>query len=87
MGCLWAIEGVDTYGARLAKAVTDAGYDVAEAPRMNARNRRGSVNPTRWTQPPSELLSSGWRMLSSGLRGGAKEPVQDSGSSVLPGTN
>jgi len=41
MGCLWAIEGVGTYGARLAKAVVDAGYDVAEAPRMNARGRRG----------------------------------------------
>ena len=41
MGCLWAIEGVGTYGARLARAVTDAGYDVTEAPRMNARGRRG----------------------------------------------
>ncbi|MEO5313795.1 IS110 family transposase [Pseudarthrobacter sp. CC12] len=41
MACLWAIEGVGTYGARLARAVTDAGYDVAEAPRMNARGRRG----------------------------------------------
>lgn len=41
MSSLWAIEGVGTYGARLARAVTDAGYDVAEAPRMNARARRG----------------------------------------------
>ena len=41
MACLWAIEGVGTYGARLARGVTDAGYDVAEAPRMNARGRRG----------------------------------------------
>ena len=41
MGCLWAIEGVGTYGARLARAVVDAGYDVAEAPRMNAPGRRG----------------------------------------------
>jgi len=41
MGCLWAVEGIGSYGARLARAVTDAGYDVAEAPRMNARGRRG----------------------------------------------
>jgi transposase len=40
MACLWAIEGIGSYGARLARAVTDAGYDVAEAPRMNARGRR-----------------------------------------------
>ncbi|MDP9988783.1 transposase [Arthrobacter oryzae] len=40
MACLWAIEGIGTYGARLARAVTDAGYDLAEAPRMNARGRR-----------------------------------------------
>ncbi|CAH0166410.1 hypothetical protein SRABI83_01081 [Arthrobacter sp. Bi83] len=41
MGCLWAVEGIGSYGARLAKAVADAGYDVAEAPPMNARGRRG----------------------------------------------
>ncbi|MEV7649136.1 IS110 family transposase [Arthrobacter sp. NPDC089319] len=41
MGCLWAVEGIGSYGARLARVVTDAGYDVAEAPRMNARGRRG----------------------------------------------
>ncbi len=40
MSCLWAVEGIGSYGARLARAVTDAGYDVAEAPRMNARGRR-----------------------------------------------
>jgi transposase len=40
-GVLWAIEGVGTYGARLARAVADAGYDVSEAPRMNARARHG----------------------------------------------
>jgi transposase len=41
MASLWAVEGIGSYGARLARAVTDAGYDVAEAPRMNARGRRG----------------------------------------------
>jgi transposase len=40
MACLWAVEGIGSYGARLARAVADAGYDVAEAPRMNARGRR-----------------------------------------------
>ncbi|GAA3406152.1 IS110 family transposase [Pseudarthrobacter polychromogenes] len=40
MACLWAVEGIGSYGAHLAKAVADAGYDVAEAPRMNARGRR-----------------------------------------------
>lgn len=38
---LWVIEGVASYGARLARAVTDAGYQVVEAPRMNARARHG----------------------------------------------
>ncbi|GAA2134822.1 IS110 family transposase [Arthrobacter humicola] len=38
---LWAVEGIGTYGARLADAVAAAGYQVVEAPRMNARNRHG----------------------------------------------
>jgi transposase len=38
---LWVIECVATYGARLARAVTDAGYEVAEATRMDARTHRG----------------------------------------------
>lgn len=38
---IWVIEGVGTYGARLARAVTDAGYSVVEAARMNARANRG----------------------------------------------
>lgn len=38
---LWVIEGTGTYGARLARAATDAGYTVVEAPRMNARANRG----------------------------------------------
>ena len=29
MACLWAVEGIGSYGARLATAVTDAGYDGA----------------------------------------------------------
>ena len=35
------IEGTGTYGARLARAAADAGYEVVEAPRMNARANRG----------------------------------------------
>ena len=38
---LWVIEGVGTYGARLARVAADAGYSVAEAARMNARSNRG----------------------------------------------
>lgn len=38
---LWAIEGVATYGAQLARAVADAGFDVVEAPQMSARARHG----------------------------------------------
>lgn len=38
---LWVIEGAASYGAILAGAVTAAGYRVAEAPRMDARNRHG----------------------------------------------
>jgi len=35
------IECIATYGARLARAVNDAGYEVAEAARMDARANRG----------------------------------------------
>lgn len=38
---LWSIEGVATYGARLARAATESGYEVVEAPRISARTRRG----------------------------------------------
>ena len=41
LACMWVIEGVGTYGARLARAATDAGYSVVEAARMNARANRG----------------------------------------------
>jgi transposase len=39
---LWIIEGVGTYGAGLARAVTGTGYQVVEAPKMNARANRGT---------------------------------------------
>lgn len=44
---LWVIEGAATYGARLARIVTDAGYEVAEAARMDARahHRVGKSDP------------------------------------------
>lgn len=38
---LWVIEGVASYGARLAAAVTGRGYQVVEAARMDARAHRG----------------------------------------------
>ena len=38
---LWVIEGTASYGAQLVRVVTDAGYDAVEAPRMNAKTRRG----------------------------------------------
>lgn len=38
---LWVIEGTGTYGARLARTATDAGYTVVEAQRMNARANHG----------------------------------------------
>ncbi|MGH9059546.1 MAG: IS110 family transposase, partial [Acidimicrobiales bacterium] len=40
-GVLWVVEGVGTYGARLARNAADAGYTVVEAARMNARANRG----------------------------------------------
>ena len=42
LGALWVIEGVATYGARLAAAVSRAGYEVVEAARMDARAHRGT---------------------------------------------
>ncbi len=41
LDALWVIEGVGTYGARLARAAADAGFSVVEAARMNARANRG----------------------------------------------
>lgn len=39
---LWAIEGIATYGARIARAAAEAGYGVVEAARMDARTQRGT---------------------------------------------
>lgn len=39
---LWAIEGVATYGARIARVAAQSGYGVVEAPRMDARAQRGT---------------------------------------------
>lgn len=41
LGVLWVVEGTGTYGARLSRAASDAGYTVVEGPRMNARANRG----------------------------------------------
>jgi transposase len=41
LAALWAIECAATYGAQFAHAVAGAGYQVCEAPRMNARAHRG----------------------------------------------
>ncbi len=38
---LWVIEGIGTYGARLARTAAQAGYTVVEVPRMSARANRG----------------------------------------------
>ena len=37
LAALWVIECAATFGARLARTVTDVGYEVVEAARMNAR--------------------------------------------------
>lgn len=42
LDALWVIEGVGTYGAQLARKAVQTGYEVVEAPRMDARGRRGS---------------------------------------------
>ncbi len=42
LATLWVIEGVATYGARLAAAVSRTGYEVVEAARMDARTHRGT---------------------------------------------
>lgn len=41
LAALWVIECIATYGARLARNVADAGYEVVEAARMDARAHRG----------------------------------------------
>jgi len=42
LATLWVIEGVATYGARLAAAVSQVGYEIVEAARMDARTHRGT---------------------------------------------
>lgn len=42
LATLWVIEGVATYGARLAAAASQAGYEIVEAARMDARAHRGT---------------------------------------------
>jgi transposase len=42
LAALWVIEGVATYGAQLAAAVSRAGYELVEAARMDTRAHRGT---------------------------------------------
>ncbi|UVI37839.1 IS110 family transposase [Brevibacterium spongiae] len=44
---LWVIEGIGTYGAILAENVAEAGYTVAEAASMNARDRHATGKDDR----------------------------------------
>lgn len=47
LAALWVIEGIGSYVAQLAHELADAGYGVVEveAPRINARARRGTGKP------------------------------------------
>ena len=45
LATLWVIEGAGSYGALLAGAVGAAGYEVAEAARMDARHGAGKSDP------------------------------------------
>ena len=45
LAALWVIEGAASYGALLAGAVGAAGYQVAEAARMDARHGVGKSDP------------------------------------------
>ncbi len=42
LSALWVIEGVASYGARLASTVSRAGFEVVEAARMDTRAHRGT---------------------------------------------
>lgn len=41
MATLWVVEGIGSYGARLAAAVAQSGYQPVEAARIDARGNRG----------------------------------------------
>jgi transposase len=41
MATLWVVEGIGSYGARLAAVVAQSGYQPVEAARMDARGNRG----------------------------------------------
>ena len=49
---LWVIEGVGSYGAQLARNVTDTGYRVVEAARMSGGRRGvGKSDPIEYLDP------------------------------------
>ncbi|MFT4084267.1 MAG: IS110 family transposase [Nocardioides sp.] len=56
---LWVIEGIATYGARLASTVTRAGYEIVEAARMDARAHRdtGKSDPLDARRIAAAVLS------------------------------
>lgn len=80
LDALWVIEGVGTYGARLARAAADAGYAVAEAPRMNARANRGVGKSDPWTLAGSLKQPSRSTTPSCVCRAPTREPGPPCGS-------
>ena len=78
LASLWVIEGIGTYGARLAHTATDSGYQVVEAPRMSARANRGvgKSDPLDARRIATAVLSLGSNEL--------RHPRQDDGVRAAP---
>ena len=58
---LWVIEGAATYGARLTRVVTDAGYEVAEAARIDPGHIIALASRIPSMRTASALLSCHWK--------------------------
>jgi hypothetical protein len=86
LAALWVIECAATYGAQFAHAVAEAGYQVLEAPRMNAGAHRGVGTPTRWTPAGSPRPPCPWRKTNCGTRAMAAVNAPHCGSCWPPET-
>lgn len=64
LAALWVIEGAGSYGAILAGAVGAAGYEVVEAPRMDARAGVGDwASQINWTLTELQRRCCPWKNI------------------------
>lgn len=80
----WVIEGVASYGAGLAATVAQAGYEVVEAARMNARATAEWESPLHWMLTVSLPPCFHWKPTSCAAHAWPKACGLHCGFSWLP---